>query len=80
MGHRSLELQNEDPRVARFGSTSAERAFAELKHLIFEKPRLLLRGRSAAGTEMTLAVLACSLKHVLRALGRRGLMESLAVA
>jgi transposase len=68
------------PERMRLRSATAERPFAELKHRIFEKPRFLLRGRWGAGTEMTIAVLAYNLKQALRALGCRGLMESLAAA
>jgi len=66
------------PERMRLRSATVERPFAELKCRIFEKPRFLLRGRWAAGTEMTLAVLAYNLKQALRALGAGGMLACLA--
>jgi hypothetical protein len=46
-----------------------ERRFAELKYRIFGHPRFLLRGRSGAQTEISLATLAYNLKRMMRVLG-----------
>jgi transposase len=46
-----------------------ERPFAELKYRIFGHPRFLLRGRSGAQTEISLATMAYNLKRMLKVLG-----------
>jgi transposase len=56
----------------------AERPFAELKYRIFGHPRFLLRGRSGAQTEISLATMAYNLKRMMRVLGGIGLRVALA--
>ena len=57
---------------------TAERPFAELKWRIFGYPRLLMRGRRGAGTEMAIGVLGYNLRQTLRALSPVGLIAALA--
>jgi transposase len=55
-----------------------ERVFAELKYRIFGHPRFLLRGRSGAQTEMSLATMVYNLKRMMRVLGGANLRAALA--
>ena len=55
-----------------------ERPFAELKYRIFGHPRFLLRGRSGAQTEISLATLAYNLKRMIMVLGGAVLRIALA--
>jgi transposase len=58
----------------------AEHPFASLKYRIFGHPRFLLRGRSGAQSEMSLAVLSYNLKRMLNVLGAARLIGNLAPA
>jgi hypothetical protein len=54
-----------------------EHPFARLKYQIFGHPRLLLRGRSGARTELSLAVMVYNLKRVANVLGTTKRTEAL---
>jgi transposase len=54
-----------------------ERVFAELKYRSFGHPRFLLRGRSGAQTEISLASMAYNLKRMIAVLGGVGLQAIL---
>jgi transposase len=58
----------------------AEHPFASLKYRIFGHPRFLLRGRSGAQSEISLAVLSYNLKRMLRVMGPAKLIGRLAPA
>ena len=55
-----------------------ERVFAVLKYGIFGHPRFLLRGRSGAQTEISLATMAYNLKRMMTVLGGTGSRAALA--
>jgi hypothetical protein len=54
-----------------------EHPFANLKYRSFGHPRFLLRGLRGAQTEISLAVAAYNLKHMLNILGGRKLHVAL---
>jgi transposase len=54
-----------------------EHRFATIKYRIFGHPRLLLRGREGAHTELTLAVMAYNLKRMANVLGNTRLTRAL---
>jgi hypothetical protein len=55
-----------------------ERVFAALKYSSFGHPRFLLRGRSGAQTEISLATMAYNLRRMMTVLGGTGLRAALA--
>jgi hypothetical protein len=54
-----------------------EHPFATIKYRILGHPRLLLRGRASAHTELSLAVRAYNLKRIVNVLGAAHLMQAL---
>jgi transposase len=66
MGHRATA------EAMRLRRCVVERVFAELKYRIFGHPRFLLRGRSGAQTEISLATMAYNLKRMMKVLGGGG--------
>ena len=61
--------QRATPEAMRLRRCLAEHPFAALKYHIFGHPRLLLRGRKGAQSEISLAVLAYNLKRMIQLLG-----------
>ena len=72
--------QRATPEAMRLRRSCAEHPFASLKYWIFGHPRFLLRGRSGAQSEISLAVLSYNLKRMLRVLGAAMLISKLARA
>lgn len=70
--------QRATPEVMRLRRSCAEHPFASLKYWIFGHPRFLLRGRSGAQSEISLAVLCYNLKRMLHTLGAATLIGKLA--
>lgn len=66
--------------LMRLRRSTVEYPFGLLKYQILEKPRLLLRGRWGAGTEMALAVLAYNVKRAMAVLGTGEMVRRLALA
>ena len=61
--------QRATPEMMRLRRSTAEHPFAALKYHIFGHPRFLLRGRSGAQTEISLATLVYNLKRMFTVLG-----------
>jgi transposase len=61
--------QRATPEAMRLRRSTVELPFAVLKYRIFGHPRLLLRGRGGAQTEISLAVMAYNLKRMANVLG-----------
>lgn len=78
----ALERMGQRATAAAMGlrRSCAEHPFATLKYRIFGHPRFLLRGRSGAQAEMSLAVLSYNLKRMLHVLGAAALITRLAPA
>jgi hypothetical protein len=57
---------------------TVERPFAVLKYVILGHPRLILRGRAGAQTEISLATLAYNLKTMIHTMGTSNLRAILA--
>lgn len=68
------------PDLMRLRRCTVEYPFGLLKYQILEKPRLLMRGRWGAGTEMALATLAYNLKRVMAVLGSGDMRARLVAA
>jgi transposase len=69
--------QRATPATMRLRRSIVEHPFATLKYRIFGHPRLLLRGRSGARTEISLAVMVYNLKRMTSVLGAAKLAEVL---
>ena len=61
--------QRAKAEIMRWSRCLAEHHFAALKYHVIGHPRFLLRGRTGAQTEMSLATLAYNLKRMLKVLG-----------
>jgi transposase len=70
--------QRATPALMRLRRSTVEHPFASLKYRIFGHPRLLLRGRRGALTEISLAAMVYNLKRMLRVLGGARLQVALA--
>jgi len=70
--------QRATPEMMRLRRSTAEHPFATLKYHIFGHPRFLLRGRTGAQTEISLATLVYNLKRMLTMLGGIRLRVALA--
>jgi transposase len=70
--------QRATPEAMRLRRCLAEHPFAALKYHIFGHPRLLLRGRKGAQSEISLAVLVYNLKRMIQLVGARNLSLRLA--
>jgi hypothetical protein len=68
------------PEAMRLRRSTVEHPFAILKCHIFRHPRFLPRGRREAQAEMSLAVIAYSLKRMMKVLGRPRLAAALGPA
>ena len=75
---RARMRQRATAEAMRLRRCVVERPFAELKYRIFGHPRFLLRGRSGAQTEISLATLAYNLKRMIRVRGGGSLRVALA--
>src|SRR6266851_2645583 len=71
--------QRATPEVMRLRRSTVEHPFATLKYRIFGHPRFLLRGRSGAQTEMSLAVMAYNFKRMFNILGGLQLKASFSI-
>ena len=71
--------QRATPEVMRLRRSTVEHPFATLKYRIFGHPRFLLRGRSGAQTEMSLAVMAYNIKRMFNILGGLQLKASFSI-
>jgi transposase len=69
--------QRTTPAIMRLRRSTVEHPFATLKYRIFGHPRLLLRGRAGAQTEITLGVMAYNLKRMFNILGGQKLAAAL---
>jgi transposase len=69
--------QRATPAAMRLRRSTVEHPYATLKYRIFGHPRLLLRGLTGAGTEISLAVMAYNPKRMVNLLGGSRLMQTL---
>ncbi len=67
------------PALMRLRRSTVEHPFS-IKYRIFGHPRLLLRGRNGARTEISLAVMAYNLKRMLKVLGAIKLTQELQIS
>ena len=76
---KALERMNEraTPAIMRLRRPIVEHPFSAIKYRIFGHPRLLLRGRAGARTEIGLAVMVYNLKRMANVLGTAQLAEAL---
>jgi transposase len=72
--------QRATPQAMRLRRSTVELPFAVLKYRIFGHPRLLLRGKGGAQTEISLATLAYNLKRMVNLLGASKLALQLSPA
>jgi transposase len=79
MFEESLTRMNERATAAamRLRRSVVEHPFATIKYRILGHPRLLLRGRAGAHTELSLAVMAYNLKRMTNVLGAAHLTQAL---
>ena len=79
MFEEALTRMNERATAAtmRLRRSVVEHPFATIKYRIFGHPRLLLRGRVGAHTELSLAVMAYNLKRMANVLGNARLTQAL---
>jgi Transposase DDE domain len=79
MFEESLTRMNERATAAamRLRQSVVEHPFATIKYRILGHPRLLLRGRAGAHTELSLAVMAYNLKRMANVLGTAHLTQAL---
>jgi IS5 family transposase len=63
--------------VMRLRRSVVEHPFATIKYRIFGHPRLLLRGKAGARTELSLAVMAYNIKRMANVLGTAHLTRAL---
>jgi len=79
MFEEALTRMNERATAAtmRLRRSVVEHPFATIKYRIFGHPRLLLRGRVGAHTELSLAVMAYNLKRMANVLGNAKLTQAL---
>jgi len=68
------------PELMRLRRSTVEHPFSTIKYRIFGHPRLLLRGRNGARTEISLAVMAYNLKRMLKVLGAIKLTQELQIS
>ena len=79
MFEEALTRMNERATAAamRLRRSIVEHPFATIKYRILGHPRLLLRGRAGAHTELSLAVMAYNLKRMANVLGKAHLTRAL---